>query len=280
MLGALCRVMEVSRTGYYAWRNRQPGPRAIEEAQILVHIQNAHQQSRRTYGSPRIFRELKEKQIPCSLNRVARIMSKHQISAATKRRRFVATTDSRHSLPVAQNLLDQQFGSSKPNTRWAADITYLWTKGGWAYLAVILDLYSRKVVGWAMSQNLDRSLVIAALEAALKTRDPHDGLICHTDRGSQYASGEYQERLSKARILCSMSRKGNCYDNAPVESFFATLKRELVHRTRFETHEKARQALFWWIEVWYNRRRRHSSLGYVSPEQFEQQQRIPIPMAA
>jgi putative transposase len=197
-------------------------------------------------------------------------MRKYQITARPLRRSTV-TTDSKHPLPVASNLLDQKFSVKGPNTHWSADITYLWTEEGWMYLAVALDLYSRRVVGWSIRDTLDRSIVLTALESALQQRKPGKGLICHSDRGSQYASGDYQALLNKAGAVCSMSRKGNCYDNAPVESFFASLKKELIHRCSFATREEARCAVFEWIAVWYNRKRRHSTLGYLSPEQFEQQ---------
>jgi len=204
-------------------------------------------------------------------------MRKYQITARPLRR-TVKTTDSTHTLPVAPNLLKQRFRVEKPNTHWSADITYLWTGEGWLYLAVVLDLYSRRVVGWALQDTLDRSLVLNALRGALLQRKPEQGLVCHSDRGSQYASGDYQSLLAEAGALCSMSRKGNCYDNAPVESFFASMKRELVHRRSFATHQEARSAVFEWIAVWYNRKRRHSTLGYLSPEQFEQQQLFQDPM--
>jgi putative transposase len=182
------------------------------------------------------------------------------------------TTDSAHALPIAENLLGQNFGAQEPDTRWSGDITYIWTGEGWLYLAVVLDLFSRRVVGWGMQANLECTLVQGALEMALAARRPSAGLLCHSDRGSQYASGQYQATLASAGIVCSMSRKGNCYDNAPVESFFASLKRELVHRSSFATREAARTAVFRWIEIWYNRKRRHSALGYISPEAFERQQ--------
>jgi transposase InsO family protein len=202
---------------------------------------------------------------------VARLMRKHGISAQPVKR-FVVTTDSRHDLPVAQNLLGQDFGAEQADTRWSSDITYIWTAEGWLYLSVILDLFSRKVVGWAMKPTLERGLVVSALNRACSQRRPQDGaLICHSDRGSQYASGDYQALLKQCGILCWMSRRGNCFDNAPVESFFAILKRELVHRYRFATREEARVAVFRWIEIWYNRKRRHSALGYVSPEAFERE---------
>jgi putative transposase len=204
-------------------------------------------------------------------------MRKYQITARPLRR-SVKTTDSTHSHPVASNLLEREFSVEQPNTRWSADITYLWTGEGWLYLAVVLDLYSRRVVGWSLQETLDRSLVLSALKSALLQRNPGAGLICHSDRGSQYASGDYRDLLSSAGAVCSMSRKGNCYDNAPVESFFASLKRELIHRRSFATQQEARSAVFEWITVWYNRKRRHSSLGYLSPEQFEQQSLSQEPM--
>jgi transposase InsO family protein len=204
-------------------------------------------------------------------------MRKYEITARPLRR-YVTTTDSNHPLPVAHNRLEQKFTVEQPNTRWSADITYLWTGEGWSYLAVVLDLYSRRVVGWSLKETLDRSLVLSALQGALMQRNPGAGLICHSDRGSQYASGDYQALLSGAGALCSMSRKGNCYDNAPVESFFASLKRELIHRCTFSTRKEARSAVFEWIAVWYNRKRRHSTLGYLSPDQFEQQHLSQDPM--
>ena len=260
--------MKVSRNGYHRWRNRVPCRRDREEAELLIYIKAFHKASDETYGSPRVHEDLVAIGIRCGRHRVARIMRKHAIRAVLKER-FIVTTDSKHELPVAENLLEQKFECKKPNARWLADITYVWTSEGWLYLAAIIDLFSRRVVGWSMDKNIDRSLVIAALTAALRQRKPRGELICHSDRGSQYASGDYQKQLSDAGIVCSMSRKGNCWDNAPMESFFASLKRELVHRRRFKSREEARQAIFWWIEAWYNRIRRHSSLGYISPEQFE-----------
>lgn len=189
--------------------------------------------------------------------------------AAKRKRRFVVTTDSRHSLPVAENKLNQQFTASKPNEKWVTDITYVWTKEGWLYLAVVLDLFSRKVVGWSMDETMEKGLVMNALNMALKNRQPQKGLLHHSDRGSQYASADYQKLLEQQQITCSMSRKGNCYDNAAMESFFATLKQELVYHQQYENRQYAKQDIFEYIEVWYNRKRRHSSLGYMSPEEFE-----------
>ena len=276
-LSTLCRVLHVSRSGYSAWRKRPSSGRGREENDLLIRIRAAFQASRGTYGSPRIHQELRDQEVACGRNRVARIMRKYQITARPLRR-AMKTTDSTHTLPIAPNLLKQQFTVQEPNTRWSADITYLWTGEGWLYLAVVIDLYSRRVIGWSLQDTLDRSLALNALKSALLQRNPGSGLICHSDRGSQYASGDYQELLSQVGAVCSMSRKGNCYDNAPVESFFASLKRELIHRRSFATHEEARSAVFQWIAVWYNRKRRHSTLGYLSPEQFERQYLSQEPM--
>lgn len=275
-LSALCRVLRVSRSGYAVWRKRLPSRRSQQEQVLLAHIQAAHRQSRGTYGSPRIHQQLRRGTIACSLGRVTRIMRKHGVTARPLRR-FAVTTDSDHALAVAPNRLAQDFTAPQPDAVWSGDITYLWTREGWLYLSVVLDLFSRRVVGWSMQPTLDRSLVIDALQSALTLRNPEPGLICHSDRGSQYASGDYQALLGGAGALCSMSRRGNCYDNAPVESFFASLKRELVHRAAFATREEARATVFEWIAVWYNRKRMHSSLGYVSPEQYEEQYNQPEP---
>jgi len=269
-VSVLCRVMLVSRGAYYAWLKRPISPRAQANQVLTEQIQTVFAESKQTYGSPRIFEELKEQAIACSEKRVARLMRAANLKAVLAKR-FVVTTDSNHALPVAQNLLDRQFEVEHPNRVWTADISYVWTSDGWLYLAVVLDLFSRRIVGWAMGTTLERSLVLSALEMALLGRQPASGLLCHSDRGSQYASLDYQKALSDAGIVCSMSRRGNCWDNAPTESFFATLKRELVHRTRFTSHSEARGAIFAWIATWYNRKRRHSSLGYLSPEAFERQ---------
>jgi putative transposase len=276
-VAALCRVMQVSKSGYIDWLKRTPSRRALAEQELLASVRQEYNTSQGRYGSPRLHRELVEKGIRCSRNRLVRLMRKHQITARPVRR-FVVTTDSGHTLPVAENVLNRQFTAEAPNRKWTADLTYIHTREGWLYLAVVLDLFSRRVVGWSMSNTLERSVVIDALQMALCSRKPDAGLLCHSDRGSQYASGDYQEALRKAEAVCSMSRKGNCYDNAPTESFFASLKRELVYRTAFATRAEARTALFEWIAVWYNRKRRHSTLGYVSPEQFEQQQQQPETM--
>jgi transposase InsO family protein len=264
----MCQQLGVSRSGYYAWKGRPESERHKADRVLAEVVTTVHQESRGTYGSPRVHAELRARGQRVSRKRVARLMRQHDI-AARKKRRFVRTTDSRHNQPVAPNILERDFSPGQPNSTWATDITYVGTRQGWLYLAVVLDLFSRKVVGWSMSEHIDRHLVLNALDMALKGRRPPRGLLHHSDRGSQYASADYQQALAARGIQCSMSRKGNCWDNAVVESFFSSLKLELVYTTDFATHEQARLALFEYIEVFYNRQRRHSSLGYVSPVDFE-----------
>lgn len=268
----MCEVLQVSRSGYHAWLQRPPSKRSIQNKQLIQQIKDIHQQSRQTYGSPRVHDELMDQEVVCGENRVARLMRQHGI-AAEKRRKFTRTTDSNHSLPVAPNRLNQCFEVNRPDTVWTADITYIWTQQGWLYLAVVLDLFSRRIVGWSMAPSLERTLVLDALQMAIAARNPAEGLIHHSDRGSQYASYDYQKALQQKGIVGSMSRRGNCYDNAPTESWFATLKRELVYRRNYTTHTEARQDIFEYIEVWYNRQRKHSSIGYKSPVAYEQQWR-------
>ena len=270
----MCRTLGVSTSGYYGWRQRRESQRQREDQRLVVEIKAIHQESRRTYGAPRIHRELRARGFCCSRKRVARLMRLHGLRAKQKRR-FKATTDSQHRLPVAENLLERRFTPSAPNVVWAADITYICTEEGWLYLAVVLDLFSRRIIGWSMRPTLKRQLVIEALEMALKRRQPSQGLLHHSDRGSQYASRDYQELLASHGILCSMSRKGNCYDNAPVESFFATRKKELVHHRCYHSRGEAKADIFEYIEVWYNRKRRHSSLGYLSPVVYELEAALP-----
>jgi len=265
---AMAHVLEVSTSGYYSWRRRRECRRTQENRKLLVEIKAIHAESDATYGSPRIHRELQARGTRCGENRVARLMRLHQVRPKQVGR-YKATTDSRHSLPVAENHLDRQFNPEAPNEAWAADITFVWTREGWLYLAVVMDLFSRRIVGWSMQSRLKRELVIDALKMAMGSRHVGNSLLCHSDRGSQYASGDYQALLAGASIACSMSRKGDCWDNAPVESFFATLKVERVYHRRYETREEARADLFQYVEVWYNRKRRHSSLGYLSPAGYE-----------
>jgi putative transposase len=265
---AMCALLEVSCSGYHAWRGRGPSPREQENNRLLMQIRAIHSASHGSYGSPRVHEELRDQGKVVSLNRVRRRMKKNGIAARHKRK-FRATTDSRHNLPVAPNLLAQEFVTERPDQVWLADVTYLWTDEGWLYLACVLDLYSRLVVGWAMSEHNDRQLVIAALGMAYFQRRPARGLVHHSDRGSVYCSHDYQKLLKQYGMVCSMSRKANCYDNAPMESWFKSLKVEWVHLRRFATRAQARSDAFSYIETFYNPRRRHSSLGYVSPREFE-----------
>ena len=260
--------MSVSRGGYYAWKKRSPGVREQENAHLSQQIQVLFEENRRLYGSPRLFAELQALQISCSEKRVARLMRLAHLQAVLKKR-FVHTTDCDPALPVAENVLDRQFEAHVPNTHWTTDITYVWTSQSWLYLAVVLDLFSRRIVGWSMGPTLERSLVVSALDMALTKRSPASGLLCHSDRGSQYASGDYQQRLKGAGIVCSMSRKGNCWDNAPSETLFASLKVERLHGQHFETIRQAKDEILGWV-LWYNQIRMHSNLAYVSPIQFEQ----------
>jgi putative transposase len=256
----LCRTLAVSPAGYYAWRERPPSFQEQRRAALLGLIQGIHSQVKHRYGSRRIHAELRASHEPCSVNTVAKLMRDHDIRAKTARK-FRCTTDSNHRLPVADNILDRQFDPEKPNEVWVADLTYIPTREGFYYLAVVEDLYSRRVVGWSMADTMESRLVVDALEMAVQRRLPDEGLVAHSDRGSQYASEHYQLLLRKHGIVCSMSRRANCWDNAPMESFFASLKKELVHDADFASPAAARAALFEYIEVFYNRQRRHSSLG-------------------
>jgi transposase InsO family protein len=267
-LAALCRALDVSRSALYARRDRGECHRSRANRALLVHIRDAFVASRRTYGSPRIYFELRDRGFRVGRNRIARLMRLDGIQAR-HRRRFVRTTHVDPGLPVAPNVLNRQFSPPKPNAVWAADITYIRTLQGWLYLAVVLDLHSRSVVGWASSARMGRELVLQALHNAIGRRGRVSGMLHHSDQGSQYASWDYQKALKRLGIACSMSRRGNCYDNAAVESFFSTLKTELVHRTTFGDRRHAHSALFDYIETFYNTRRRHSALGYISPAEFE-----------
>jgi putative transposase len=263
----MCRVFDVSRSRYYAWRRRSQGLRQQENERLLEKIKEAHQMSRRTYGSPRITVELNANGTPCGKNRIARIMRLHGIFAKTKRR-FRVTTHSNHNLPVADNLLNRRFEASKQNHVWLSDITYIRTQEGWLYLSAVLDLFNRQVIGWSMNDRLTQELAIQALDQALGQRKPEAGAIFHSDRGSQYAGHDFRGILKRHQFSQSMSATGNCYDNAVMESFFHTLKTEVVYFERYRTRAEARQSIFEYIEVFYNRIRRHSSLGYLSPLEF------------
>ena len=267
----MCRVLEVSRAGYYAWRDRKPSRRASVDVELLVAIKAAHQRSRTCYGSPRIHAELASTGIACGRKRIARIMRRHGIVGKKRRQFRIATTDSRHAYMVAPNLLARQFDSAitARNGAWVGDITAVPTFEGWLYLAVVLDLRSREVIGWSMNPTRDALIVIDALGMAIVRRGVSPSTIFHSDRGSQYACGAFQTMLSAHRITCSMSRKGDCWDNAVAESFFATLKLELADGAHFKTRVVAQAAIFEYIEVWYNRQRRHSAIGNVSPAEFD-----------
>jgi transposase InsO family protein len=265
----LCRTLQVSRAGFYAWQDRAPSARAQADERLGVEIAAIHAESRQRYGSPRIHAELVERGCRTGRKRVARLMRGHGL-AARRRRRFRVTTQSRHLFPIAPNVLARQFERAAPNQAWVTDITYIPTGEGWLYLAVILDLCSRFAVGWAMHDRITDDLTLDALGMALSRRRPSPGLLHHSDRGRQYASGDYQRLLAEHEIVGSMSRRGNCWDNAVAESFFASLKVELVHDATWSTRTAARAELFEYLEVFYNGRRRHSALGYLSPRAFEQ----------
>ena len=264
----MCRVLKVSASAYYAWRGRPESRRGREDRRLLVEIKAIHQAKRETYGSPRIHAELQALGLRHGEKRVARLMRDNGIRAK-QRRKFKATTDSKHSHPVAPNLLERDFEAGASNQKWVADITYIPTREGWLYLAVILDLYSRLVVGWSMADRMTRQLVLDALQMAVGRRCPEPGLLHHSDRGSQYACGDYQKALGDHGMICSMSRKGDCWDNAPMESFFHTLKTELVNHRDYQTRWKAKDDIFEYIEVFYNRSRRHSALGFATPAEYE-----------
>jgi transposase InsO family protein len=264
----LCRVLGVSQSGYFAWKGRPACRRQHEDMVLLAHVRSAFALSNGTYGSPRMTRELRDDGLPVGRRRTARLMRENGLRARQKRR-FTRTTDSLHAWPVASNLLEHDFTAAGPDEKWGADISYIWTKEGWLYLAVVIDLFARRVVGWSTADRLHRDLALAALRKAVVMRRPAAGLIHHSDRGSQYCSMDYQAELRAHGILISMSRRGNCFDNAMVETFFKTLKSELVWRTAFETRDDAAVAIGRYIDGFYNPIRRHSALDFTSPAQFE-----------
>lgn len=266
----MCDLLDVSPSGYFAWSGRPACRRQREDTVLLAHVRSAFALSNGTYGSPRMTRELQDEGLEVGRRRTARLMRDNGLRARQKRR-FKRTTDSEHAWPVAPNLIDQNFQAERPDEKWGADISYVWTREGWLYLAVVVDLFARRVVGWAVSDRLHRGLALAALRRALLMRRPPAGLIHHSDRGSQYCSIDYQAELRRHGILISMSGKGNCYDNAMVETFFKTLKSELVWRTIFHTRAQAEQDIAHYIDGFYNPVRRHSALAYLSPAQFERQ---------
>ena len=265
----MCRVLHVSRSGYYAWRRRPLSACQRRRTTLLEAIRGVHQESRGIYGSPRIHRDLRARGVICCRTTVARLMRLNHLRSRLKRRFRVHTTDSRHAHPIARNLLQRRFHWEQPNQAWCCDLTYLPTEEGWLYLAVVLDLFSRKVVGWSMADHLRSELVEDALKMALAQRRPGTGLLHHSDRGVQYACESYRQLLCSHGMIASMSGAGDCHDNAVAERFIGSLKAEWVHHERYATHEQARLSVFEYIEVFYNRRRRHSTLGYVSPEEYE-----------
>jgi putative transposase len=271
----MCRVLQVSASGYYAWRRRVPSRCDQANAELVEQIHRIHAASRQTYGSPRVHAALRQQGVICNRKRVARLMRLSGLRGCDRRRRRPVTTQSRHDYPVAANVLARDFSAQAPNQKWLGDISYIATQEGFLYLASLEDVYSRKIVGWAMAEHMQTSLVACAFQMALRQRKPPVGLLHHSDRGSQYASDDYRKLLAKHQVTASMSRSGNCYDNAMKESFFATLKTECASRP-FVTRAEARTAVFEYIEGFYNRQRLHSALGYLSPEQFEQRSILPF----
>ena len=264
----MCKVLSVSRSGYYSWIKRKPSPRSQENDKILSHIRVIYNQSNRLYGSPKVTDALRNSRIICNHKRVERLMRQNGIYSKVKRR-FKVTTHSKHNHPVADNLIRMNFAASRPNKVWTSGITYIWTREGWMYLAVFMDLFNRQIVGWSMKNRLKDDLVIDAFKMALRARNPSPGLIVHSDRGSQYCSRVFKELLKDHKCLQSMSSTGNCYDNAVTESFFHTLKIELVYHEKYKTRDQARKSIFKYIEAFYNRIRIHSYLGGLSPFQYE-----------
>ena len=277
----LCSVLQCSTSAYYSWRAGKARRREDHRRRLAALVSITWRESAKTYGSPRIFQAIKAARVPCSRSHIIRIMKESQIWAIHKRK-FRVTTDSEHGLPVAANLLARDFVATRPNEKWVSDITYVRTSEGWLYLAVILDLFSRRVVGWSMRSDLKTDLLLEALRMAIRARRPPAGLIHHSDRGVQYAGHLFQEALQKARMLCSMSRKGNCWDNAVAESFFSTLKRELIYPNGiFANKQEAQSRIFSYIETWYNRQRKHSALQYLSPSEYEfEKENLPLTTAA
>lgn len=264
----MCTVLQVSRSGYYAWRKRPVSRREMANQTLVAQIRAIHQESLETYGSPRVYSELLKRGIGCSQNRVARLMQRHGIQARQSRR-FKVTTKANRKHPIAPNLLKRRFVASRPDETWLADISYIYTREGYLYLAALMDLFSRRIVGWAMAPRMTSDLVVTALRMALAQRRPCHALLHHSDRGSQYTGNDYQQLLQDHHIQTSMNGRGSYFDNAPMESFFGTLKQEFVYRRRYRTRSDAKSDIFFYLEAFYNRRRRHSALNYLSPDDFE-----------
>jgi len=267
----MCRALEVTRSGYYAYKRRPKSQRLVDNEKLIIEIRRVFMENDSNYGSPRIWNQLNNvERIRCSENRVARVMRESGI-AAVQRRKFRVTTNSKHGYPVWPNVLNRNFVVEKPNEVWVSDITYVWTLEGWLYVSTVLDLFSRGIVGLAMDKTIADTLTTQAMRQAIMRRNPAKGLICHTDRGSQYAGNDFKAILAENEFVGSMSRKGDCWDNAVAESFFHTLKVELVHRNKFRTREEAKRMIFKYVEMYYNRRRAHSTLGNLSPFEYERQ---------
>ena len=279
-VAVMCDVLEVSTSGYYAWLGREPSPQQQRRETIAEAAEEAYHESGGIYGYRKVHDDLQERKMVCCKETVRQVLREKALFSRT-RRKFVVTTDSDHNLPVAENLMDRNFEATAPDQKWVADITYIPTLEGWLYLAVVMDLFSRRIVGWSTSDSLRARLVLDAMQMAVDLRDPGPGLLHHSDRGSQYASDAFQGLLDKRRITCSMSRKGNCWDNAPVESFFGKLKSEWVHGKTYMTRTEAQADIFKYIELFYNRKRKHQALDYLSPVAFEQRYgRITMTQAA
>lgn len=266
-MAKLCEVLGVSRSGYYAWENRPKSTRTKENENLKEKIKQIHQKRHQVFGCRKIYNELKGSGLKVNHKRVERLMKEEGLCAKAAKK-FKATTNSKHQLPVAENLLNREFGATQPNQKMVSDITYLWTDEGWLYIAAIMDLCGQKIVGLSMSERMTKELVINALDSACKRAWPPQGVILHSDRGSQYCSNEYQKKLKERGFLCSMSRKGNCWDNAPMESFWGKMKCEWLNHQRFTTRDAARAAVFEYIEIFYNRQRIHQSNGYLTPEDY------------
>ncbi|MDB5034110.1 MAG: putative integrase [Chlorobi bacterium] len=264
-------ALGVSESGYYRFRKRASSTRSESDRRLVETVRDLHAASRQTYGSPSIHQQLRQSGMAVGRKRVERLMHEHRIVGLMPKRRRVVTTDSRHEHPIADNVLDRDFTAAGANQKWTSDITYIWTSEGWLYLASVIDLFSRRVVGWSMSDRIDQHLTLAALQMAVQRRQPADGLLHHSDRGSQYCATAYRQMLSDWGMIPSMSRNGNCWDNVVIESWHRTLKVELVYRQRYRSRAEARASIFEYIEGFYNRERRHSTLGYLSPDQFERQ---------
>ncbi len=275
----MCNVLQVSPSGYYDWHGREPSQQQQRRDKILQAAARSHFESHRIYGYRKVWEDLDEQQVACCPETVRRVLQELGLFSRTKRK-FVVTTDSQHTHPVAENLLDRDFTAAGPNQKWLTDITYIPTREGWLYLAAVLDVFSRKIVGWSMSERIDTELVKSALQMATTQRSPEPGLLHHSDRGVQYASDAYRQILDELGVVCSMSRKGNCWDNAMMESFFGSLKSEWVYGKDYQTQEDAKQDLFKYIEMFYNRQRRHASLGYISPAEFERRYEVTQDQAA